>query len=49
MGHTTITTTLNIYAHVYEGDTRMEALVERLYVSGAVAGSVAELPRAEEG
>lgn len=31
MGHSTITTTMNVYAHVYDGDERMEALVERLH------------------
>lgn len=33
MGHASITTTMDIYTHVYDGDERMEALVERLYAA----------------
>ena len=38
MGHADITTTMNIYSHVYDGDPRMEALVERLYGGDAGFG-----------
>ncbi|WP_345457609.1 site-specific integrase [Nocardioides marinquilinus] len=48
MGHTTITTTMNIYTHVYDGDTRMEALVERLYGSGEDTDNVVKLEPADE-
>lgn len=46
MGHTDITTTMNIYAHVYDGDPRMEALVERLY--GPADDAVVQLSQADE-
>jgi len=48
MGHADITTTMNIYSHVYDGDPRMEALVERLYGSGDGPSTVVDLPRVDE-
>lgn len=48
MGHADITTTMNIYSHVYEGDPRMEALVERLYgTQDSADTTVTDLRQAE--
>lgn len=48
MGHADITTTMNIYSHVYDGDPRMEALVERLYGGAGSSSKVADLKRNEQ-
>lgn len=48
MGHSSITTTMNVYSHVYQEDKGLEALVERLYGTPAQPPTVTDLPTAEQ-
>lgn len=39
LGHASITTTMDVYTHVYQDDPRMEAIIERLYTAEPVLGA----------